>query len=1028
MKKLLSVLIIAVMLFGLVPFAFAADATAYPTIAVGEVKKVDASRTQVESAFKFVPAESAEYSFYSTAEGKVDTYGYILNDKGEIIADNDDDDTRSGLSFGVFAQLEKGKTYTLYSRLYTPTEKGTYNVSVVKTGAKATKIVPDKAEYTLYVGDKAMIDYAFEPYAAIGEGVEASSSNSAVVSIMESGEICAEAVGSAVVTLTSENNLKADVKVNVVKPETLLLNKSYTAMLADYGDYKKYIFTPAETASYTFEVSSNGYGHINISGLADGYGSGMSVNATLTAGEEYVVEVMAESYDYSYTLSVSKTKIATDFFIEGGRGEIQSTHFSQAIYAYGVGGELQGEIEWSVDKPEIANIMDTASPTTYLSFNQAGTVTVTAKWNGKTQTYTVTGIEPEALTLGQPYKQEVVGFNNDIYAVFTPDVSGDYIFNVSDTANAPLRFSINDSMYDIDDSYKVYLEEGNTYFIQVGRFLVSNDYDENLTGDITLLVKKCVDPTGIVIDGGDVVTSYVNGEIFLTLSATNEGGAVNSPASWEVTGTEKYSISSFKDGAAIFFEEEGKYTVTATLGGFTDSIKVKVISPAKIKLGEKVEGTVGEPNYTYVLELDVEKAGVYTVRVKSDNEVSADAAYSGMDYGTNFELGVVALSIYPTYVSIHSDQVDANFTVELVDAKFPVGLRPYLPEVTLGIGDEYYPYLIFEPSTMYEEIKTVTSSNTNVVKVVGEEVIAVGEGTATVEYETEYGLKTQVKFTVVGDDYDWAYDIVLDKDELDLKAGESATLKATVEADSAKKVIWTSDDQSVARVDENGRVTGIAEGTAYITAVVDGLEAWCEVTVTAPAIQDSTKKFTDVKAGKWYTNAINYCYSYGFIKGKTDTTFDREDNITRAEFITILARIAGVNTQGNANKVKTKFTDVKSGKFYTNAIKWANENGIIKGTSDTIFGTNDNISRQDICVMVTRLAKYLNIELKASVAEMKFTDAGSINKYAKTPVSVCQKAGLIKGYKDGSFGPKKPAQRAEAAQILWLFHETFIAK
>ena len=194
---------------------------------------------------------------------------------------------------------------------------------------------------------------------------------------------------------------------------------------------------------------------------------------------------------------------------------------------------------------------------------------------------------------------------------------------------------------------------------------------------------------------------------------------------------------------------------------------------------------------------------------------------------------------------------------------------------------------------------------------------------------------------------------------------------------------------------------------------------------------DTTKIFKDIKAKKWYTTAVNYAYSYGFIAGVSDTEFGRDVPVTRGMFITILARIAGVDTSSAANKVNTKFSDVKSGKYYTNAIKWASENGVVNGLTDTTFGPNAAIERQQLCTMIVNFAKYMNIDLKASQKEIKFTDAGSIRKYAKTAVSTCQKAGIVSGYAVSGgteFKPGSTATRAEAAQILYKFHSELFKK
>jgi len=226
--------------------------------------------------------------------------------------------------------------------------------------------------------------------------------------------------------------------------------------------------------------------------------------------------------------------------------------------------------------------------------------------------------------------------------------------------------------------------------------------------------------------------------------------------------------------------------------------------------------------------------------------------------------------------------------------------------------------------------------------------------------------------------------------------------------------------------------TVTAEGTKLPAPTPDPAPAPAPVPEQKPVqIVDTTAVFTDVKAGKWYTSAVNYAYSYGFIAGVSDNEFGRDVPVTRGMFITILARIAGVDTSKNANKVDTKFTDVKSGKYYTAAIKWASDNNIVSGLTDTTFGPENAIERQQLCTMIVNFAKFINVELAASQPEIAFADGGSIRKYAKSAVSTCQRAGIIKGYTaDGAttFKPTNTATRAEAAQILYVFHKDFVVK
>ena len=198
---------------------------------------------------------------------------------------------------------------------------------------------------------------------------------------------------------------------------------------------------------------------------------------------------------------------------------------------------------------------------------------------------------------------------------------------------------------------------------------------------------------------------------------------------------------------------------------------------------------------------------------------------------------------------------------------------------------------------------------------------------------------------------------------------------------------------------------------------------------TGVEIVDTTKVFKDVKAKRWYVDAINHCYSYGFIAGVEKDAFGVDTAVTRGMFITVLARIAGVDTSSAANKVTTKFTDVKSGKYYTNAIKWASENNIVAGITKTEYKPDNKLERQQLCVMIVNFAKYLNVEIGAVEEKINFADANKIGKYAKTAVEVCQMADIINGIENGKKIEVKPADsatRAQAAQLLYMFHKNYV--
>lgn len=178
-------------------------------------------------------------------------------------------------------------------------------------------------------------------------------------------------------------------------------------------------------------------------------------------------------------------------------------------------------------------------------------------------------------------------------------------------------------------------------------------------------------------------------------------------------------------------------------------------------------------------------------------------------------------------------------------------------------------------------------------------------------------------------------------------------------------------------------------------------------------------KFTDT-ASHWAKNNILYLAARDIIKGKGTNVFLPNSQITRAEFVQILANMSG----DDLSKYNTsQFTDVSEKTWYTKAIDWAVENGIAGGTGSDTFSPNANITRQDMSVMISKYAANISKEtLQSTNKEVKFADDYDIASYAKDSVTAMQKAGIINGVKNNlgsySFNPKSNATRAEAATMI----------
>lgn len=171
--------------------------------------------------------------------------------------------------------------------------------------------------------------------------------------------------------------------------------------------------------------------------------------------------------------------------------------------------------------------------------------------------------------------------------------------------------------------------------------------------------------------------------------------------------------------------------------------------------------------------------------------------------------------------------------------------------------------------------------------------------------------------------------------------------------------------------------------------------------------------FNDVSG--WYKNSVMYLASRDIVKGKAAGYFMPNANITRAEFVQILANMAGVDL---SKYTKSNFSDVNSNDWFMGAVAWANENGVASG-ADGKFNPNANITREDMAVMIERYVENIaKTDLADTTNSVEFADEIQIAGYAKTAVLNMQRAGIISGKDNNQFAPKANATRAEAAKMM----------
>ena len=172
--------------------------------------------------------------------------------------------------------------------------------------------------------------------------------------------------------------------------------------------------------------------------------------------------------------------------------------------------------------------------------------------------------------------------------------------------------------------------------------------------------------------------------------------------------------------------------------------------------------------------------------------------------------------------------------------------------------------------------------------------------------------------------------------------------------------------------------------------------------------------FTDVTADRWSYTYIKQMYDAGVVSGMTPTTFEPAGDVTRAQFVTMLAGLAKADV---SKYPATSFRDVPEGAWYAPYVNWALANGIVSGTSATTFSPDAKITRQDMAVMLYQYTQRYDVALQQQTVT-PFMDESSISAYALPAVQALHRAGVISGMPDGSFQPLGTATREQACVVL----------
>ena len=197
------------------------------------------------------------------------------------------------------------------------------------------------------------------------------------------------------------------------------------------------------------------------------------------------------------------------------------------------------------------------------------------------------------------------------------------------------------------------------------------------------------------------------------------------------------------------------------------------------------------------------------------------------------------------------------------------------------------------------------------------------------------------------------------------------------------------------------------DGTTYRAITVHGDKVSTPTTLTVIA---NGTIFTDLTTDEWYYRFVEESILREYFAGNGDETFGPNNGITRAEFVTVLAKASGDDLSGYTS---TSFSDVPN-EWYLKFIAWSQDQKLVAGYSNNTFRPNALITREEMCVI---LAKYLGFDTGESL-QTNFSDNGQISDWARTAVKLCNEAGIVNGKGNHRFAPLDSATRAETSTML----------
>lgn len=555
-------------------------------------------------------------------------------------------------------------------------------------------------------------------------------------------------------------------------------------------------------------------------------------------------------------------------------------------------------------------------------------------------------------------------------------------------------------------SYQIGLKE---LAIATKNYNENEEWLSNYSLSETLTISNpAIHVTGVTLNKSE--TSILVGNTEPLTATVAPANADNKNVTWStdaptVATVENGTVKAIGAGTATITvtTEDGKYTATCT---------VKV-SPAPVAANgvtltpDKTTLNVGEKQTLTATVLPADATNKNVTWVSSDTSVAT------------VENGVVT-AVGKGTATITVTTADGGYTATCeVTVKLPVSAVTLNETSTaLVVGNTKQLTATVAPANADDSTVTWKSGNTNVATVdQNGKVTAVGVGTTTIT-ATAGGKSATCTVTVTAKPV--PIEAIALRDAA-VSVGRTIQLEPVfTPADTTQRdVFWTSSDRTIATVDANGRVRGLAEGkvTITVTSAEDAsITASCTVTVTRnyldeiiAAAEDDALPFDDVSSRDYYYDAVEWAVEHEITSGTSRRTFSPDAACTRAQVVTFLWRAAGCpQPSSGANP----FTDVHAGDYFYEAVLWAVENGITTGTSASTFSPNATVTRAQVVTFLWRANG------QPTAGNSGFADV-SADKYYATAVAWAVFQRITTGTGANTFSPDAACTRAQIVTFLY---------